>query len=134
MIEYRHDPAANRTVFMEVNGRFWGSLPLAYHSGAHFAWYNYAVLGRGVIPEPSSVTSSIRCRYMVPEVRHLWRNMMRSDEIQNNQLIFNRGKEILSFIIDFLRPRTRYYAWSWRDPIPRIIDLLFICKKTLKGG
>src|SRR5690242_13512806 len=29
MVEYRHDPATKRSVLMEVNGRFWGSYPLA---------------------------------------------------------------------------------------------------------
>jgi len=29
---------------MEINGRFWGSLPLAYYSGAEFGWLTYSVL------------------------------------------------------------------------------------------
>src|SRR5690606_28748671 len=47
MVEYRYDPGRGRYVLMEINGRFWGSQPLAYHCGAHFAWEGYrrAVLG-----------------------------------------------------------------------------------------
>lgn len=35
---------------MQINGRFWGSLPLAYHSNAPFGRYTYQVLGLGQVP------------------------------------------------------------------------------------
>jgi predicted ATP-grasp superfamily ATP-dependent carboligase len=41
MVEFRRDFATGRTVFMEVNGRFWGSLALSIHAGLDFpcrAW------------------------------------------------------------------------------------------------
>jgi predicted ATP-grasp superfamily ATP-dependent carboligase len=34
MVEYRYDPATGRAALMEINGRFWGSLPLACQAGA----------------------------------------------------------------------------------------------------
>src|SRR6185437_10637525 len=36
MVEYRHDRATGETALMEVNGRFWGSLPLAVAAGMDF--------------------------------------------------------------------------------------------------
>ena len=36
MIEYRYDPADGKYWIMEVNGRFWGSLPLAIEAGMDF--------------------------------------------------------------------------------------------------
>ena len=36
MVEYRHDPLSGQYWLMEVNGRFWGSLPLATAAGADF--------------------------------------------------------------------------------------------------
>lgn len=36
MIEFKHDTRSGRTVLMEVNGRFWGSLQLAVESGVDF--------------------------------------------------------------------------------------------------
>ena len=36
MVEYRYDPAQRRAVLMEINGRFWGSQPLAYHARGAF--------------------------------------------------------------------------------------------------
>lgn len=36
MVEFRHDAATGRWFMMELNGRFWGSLPLAQFAGVDF--------------------------------------------------------------------------------------------------
>ena len=36
MIEYKYDPKTNKYYLIEVNGRWWGSLPLAIHAGVDF--------------------------------------------------------------------------------------------------
>jgi biotin carboxylase len=48
MFEFRVDRASGRHVLLEVNPRFWGSLPLATASGADFPglWWDLAVNGR----------------------------------------------------------------------------------------
>jgi protein-tyrosine-phosphatase/predicted ATP-grasp superfamily ATP-dependent carboligase len=53
MVEFRVDPATGRTAFLEINGRFWGSLPLAIAAGADFPlWlYQMLVLGRREFPQ-----------------------------------------------------------------------------------
>ena len=71
MVEYRLDPRSGRAALMEINGRFWGSLPLAYHAGVPFAWFTYAVLVLGVVPAPPRYRAGVRCRFMVPETRRL---------------------------------------------------------------
>src|SRR5216684_4098791 len=39
MVEFKLDPATGRFVLIEINGRFWGSLPLALSAGADFDWF-----------------------------------------------------------------------------------------------
>jgi predicted ATP-grasp superfamily ATP-dependent carboligase len=51
MFEYRHSPATGQTVLLEVNPRFWGSLPLALAAGADFPAWLYAMLVEGREPE-----------------------------------------------------------------------------------
>lgn len=48
MFEFRVDRASGRHVLLEVNPRFWGSLPLAVAAGADFPalWWDLAVHGR----------------------------------------------------------------------------------------
>lgn len=45
MFEFRHDPRSDRTVLLEVNPRFWGSLSLAVAAGADFP----ALLSRMIV-------------------------------------------------------------------------------------
>jgi protein-tyrosine-phosphatase/predicted ATP-grasp superfamily ATP-dependent carboligase len=44
MVEFRVDPSTGRWVFLEINSRFWGSLPLAVACGADFPYYLYGLL------------------------------------------------------------------------------------------
>lgn len=53
MFEYRHSPASGQTILLEVNPRFWGSLPLALAAGADFPAWLYAMLVEGAEPEPA---------------------------------------------------------------------------------
>jgi predicted ATP-grasp superfamily ATP-dependent carboligase/protein-tyrosine-phosphatase len=49
MFEFRLDPRSGRHVLLEVNPRFWGSLPLAVAAGADFPalWWDLALHDRG---------------------------------------------------------------------------------------
>jgi predicted ATP-grasp superfamily ATP-dependent carboligase len=132
MVEYRFDPAAGEAYLMEVNGRFWGSLPLAYHSRAPFAWLTYCVLGNGQLVEVAEPAEGLRCRFMIPEIKRLGRILFQSRAIQDKALRFNKAAEILSFALDFLSPRTRYYVFSLHDPKPFLADLFFSLKGLLK--
>ena len=123
MVEYRYDPVSGRSVFMEVNGRFWGSLPLAHYSGAPFAWLTVATAGGrdvGVLPAPRT---DLRCRFVIPELKRLARLVFQPQLIQDRSLHFDRLYEIGGFFADFLRLRTRYYVFSTRDMLPFFADM-----------
>lgn len=123
MVEYRYDPATDSARLMEVNGRFWGSLPLAYHAGAPFAWLTYAVLGNGAQVSIGPYRAGLRCRFMVPEIKRLMRILFQAGHIQDRSLVFNRPRELWGFLADFFNPRTRYYVFSLRDSEPFFADL-----------
>jgi len=44
MVEYKHNPTEGTACLMEINGRFWGSLPLASFSGVNFPYALYQLL------------------------------------------------------------------------------------------
>lgn len=50
MVEFMRTPAGDYYV-IEVNGRYWGSLPFAINSGVNIPWYHYLYLC-GVDPSP----------------------------------------------------------------------------------
>jgi predicted ATP-grasp superfamily ATP-dependent carboligase len=73
MVKYRHDSASGESALMEINGRFWGSVPLAYQSGAPFPTLCYRLLGINTSVAIAPYRSGVRCRFMVPEARRLAR-------------------------------------------------------------
>ena len=145
MVEYRYDPATDNAVLMEINGRFWGSLPLAFHAGAPFVWFAYSVMGLGRVPPTEPYRSGLVCRFLVPEARRLWTVLFRRDRIQNRSLRFSAWREAAHYLLGFFHPRTRYYVLWWRDPWPFFADGWSIAgmavakltrpvRRRLKGG
>ncbi|MDF2177306.1 hypothetical protein P2G88_03490 [Aliiglaciecola sp. CAU 1673] len=134
MVEYRYDPKENRAVLMEINGRFWGSYPLAYHANAPFAWFSYQVLGLGKTPRQEPLNEHIRCRNLLVELKRLYRICFRADLIQDKSRHFSRLATFARVFTDFFSPSTRYYLFDWRDPKPAMMDLLGMLKKLLRIG
>ncbi|MEO7493619.1 MAG: hypothetical protein ABIT83_02700 [Massilia sp.] len=123
MVEYRFDPLTGEAALMEINGRFWGSLPLAYHAGAAFPWYTYQLLGLGQAPRVKPYKGGMRCRFMVPETKRLARILFQQGAIADRNVSFKRVPELLEYLVDFVRPSTRYYVFSLRDPAPFFADV-----------
>jgi predicted ATP-grasp superfamily ATP-dependent carboligase len=132
MVEYRHDPHTGKTALMEVNGRFWGSLPLAYHAGVPFAWFTYAVLGLGIRPDPPTYRPGLRCRYMIPETRRLLTLIRHRGRTQNRALSFSVAGEVIEYLRQFLSPSSRYFVFTFADPGPFFADLRFVLRNVLR--
>jgi predicted ATP-grasp superfamily ATP-dependent carboligase len=110
MVEYRHDPATGQFVLMEVNGRFWGSLPLARHAGAHFAWAHYAH-AFGLPFEAEPVRTGTKARFLIPETRRLLR-ILKTGEAEG------RLSALASWMGAGLDPKLRHYVYDAKDPAP----------------
>lgn len=133
MVEYRHDPASGESALMEVNGRFWGSLPLAWHAGARFPSMMHTLWGRRqpLAPAPAlAYRSGVRCRYMLPETKRLLRILFAQHKIADKNLRFRRLPELLGYLGGFVRPRSRYYVFTLADARPFFSDLGQMLKKA----
>jgi predicted ATP-grasp superfamily ATP-dependent carboligase len=123
MVEYRFDPLNNRSVLMEINGRFWGSFPLAVQCGAGFALLAHYVQGQGKPATLGQLQGRWRCRMVGTEVKRLFRILLQSDKIRDPYFIQRPRHELLRFIVDFFRSNVSYYIWSADDPAPFFKDL-----------
>ncbi len=129
MVEYRFNPSTGRLVLMEINGRFWGSQPLAYQAGAYFAWEQYrrVLLGATVdLPEPRS---GITSRFMVPETRRLVEVALRRNRIADPFFFATPLRDALSFAAGFVDPRSKFYVFDWDDPRPFLDDVAAMLRK-----
>jgi predicted ATP-grasp superfamily ATP-dependent carboligase len=134
MVEYRHDPVSGRSWLMEINGRFWGSIPLAYHCGAHFGWETYAraMLGNEAAMQGRCSADAVnlrRARYLIPDAKALM-IMLRNGKAP----VFRRIGAAAQFTVDFFDPRVRWFVWSWRDPAPFFADLAGVVRKVWPLG
>ena len=132
MVEYRHDPDNDRYWLMEVNGRFWGSQPLAWHCGAHFAWEAYRRVVLGQTDPARAPRDDLRARYMVPETKRLGRILLRSRTIDDPYFRRRPLAELAGYLMGFLDPRSRYYVWSWHDFRPWLRDMAQIVRKAVR--
>jgi predicted ATP-grasp superfamily ATP-dependent carboligase len=123
MVEYRFDPNTGRAVLMEINGRYWGSYPLAMHSGANFSLISYSLESGLGIPTLHHACEEIRCRMVVTELKRLWRLWFQSHLIADRSFKIKRISESFRFIRDFFRPRVFYYVWDGDDPGPFVEDM-----------
>jgi predicted ATP-grasp superfamily ATP-dependent carboligase len=128
MVEYRYDEFTNQYNFMEINGRFWGSLPLAYYSGVSFATGLVRTMGENK-PYELQPYELKQCRYMIPEVHRLVRILFQSNKIVDPNFKVSKIKEVARFFTLFFQPNCRYYIFSFSDPKPFFMDTYFAIKK-----
>jgi peptidoglycan/LPS O-acetylase OafA/YrhL/predicted ATP-grasp superfamily ATP-dependent carboligase len=128
MVEYRYDPDTGQAALMEVNGRFWGSLPLACRAGASFPWYCYQALGlRREAVATAPYRAGVRCRFMIADTKRLLHLLLRRGGggagARTQALKVSRLGELAGYLLEFLRPSACYFVHDWRDPKPLWHDL-----------
>jgi predicted ATP-grasp superfamily ATP-dependent carboligase len=122
MIECKRDAATGRHVFMEVNGRLWGSLQLAIDAGLDFPAILVACATGSPPPANVSFTPGIRTRWFWGDVDHLYLRMLK-----NSRALHLEGGEPSRWAVlrDFFRVRPRQdhaEIWRWRDPGPAVLE------------
>jgi predicted ATP-grasp superfamily ATP-dependent carboligase/peptidoglycan/LPS O-acetylase OafA/YrhL len=132
MVEYRYDPSSGRAALMEVNGRFWGSLPLAVQAGASFPWYCYQAMGLRQDVKSKPYRAGVRCRLMTAETRRLLHLLTRPASGGATVLKVSRLGELFGYLLEFVRPGSGYFVHHWRDPAPLWRDLRYTILQRLR--
>lgn len=130
MVEYRYDPASGEARLMEINGRYWGSFPLAVHCGAGFALYAYFVTGLGRTLDLPAPRTDLRCRMVATELKRLVRILFQPGAIVDRRFVRKPLAEIARFALDFVRPHVRYYLMCTDDPGPLVQDIVNLSRRS----
>jgi|HubBroStandDraft_6_1064221.scaffolds.fasta_scaffold00052_14 predicted ATP-grasp superfamily ATP-dependent carboligase len=129
MVEYRQQ-AGSRAVFMEVNGRFWHSLPLACYAGVDFPVLLARLAEHGDVESNSGYSFNVRCRWFLGDVRHLV-------EVWKGPPAGYPGTYPgrLGTLFDVLTPvpGTYHDLFQWRDPLPEFGDWVGLFRRLPQG-
>lgn len=123
MVEYRYDAATGSALLMEVNGRFWGSLPLADYAGADFPYLFYRSSSRELSPIPYK--TGLKARDLPGDTRWLLSALRNG----NGSRLAALGAYVRAF-----GPNVRYYVWSLSDPLPAIQLFMLGCLRRVPAS
>jgi predicted ATP-grasp superfamily ATP-dependent carboligase len=129
MVEFKVDSDSLTPFLMEMNGRFWGSLPLSIAAGVDVPYLYYTYATGGEVPmETVRARDGIVTRHFLGDVRHLARTLFSRDKMRS-LLYPHRLKALRDF---FSLPKgTRSDVWSWRDPAPAFMEIIDVLKKKV---
>src|SRR5215472_12328218 len=87
MVEFRFDPACDRFVLIEINGRFWGSLPLAVAARADFPLWLYQMWVEGRDQFPAKTRVGLYCRNLLNDLDWISENLRAQGTIPTSRVI-----------------------------------------------
>ncbi len=123
MVEFREDVRSGIPKIMEVNGRFWNSLPLAIASGVDFPRLLVESFMGGRVEFSEEYRENVVCRWLLGDVNHLGRVLMGRPKGFTSDFP-DRAQTILAFLRDCINPNINYDVWSLKDPIPFFVEIL----------
>lgn len=120
MVEFKHEPRSGAFRLMEINGRFWGSLPLAIAAGADFPAMLHELMTTGEVRERPPARTGVLCRHLARDldwVEHVLRKAAPPQLVR----LPSHG-QVLRDSLSVLSPRHHFDVQSWRDPWPGLVD------------
>lgn len=122
MVEFKWDEASDRFWLLEINGRFWGSLPLALAAGVDFPYYLYQLAVDETPCPPASYPAGVMARDAVAELKHFVKVMtggagVRLATLRQAPTILHPWKASFNWTPDDPEPGRR----EWRHVVGRAL-------------
>ena len=121
MLEFKLNPRTGQWVFLEINARFWGSLPLAVAAGIDFPWYLYQLLVHGTREFNRSYGIGLYCRDWTGDI-DWFRGNLRADH-SDPYLHTVPITKVFSEFANILTLRERSDTFTLDDPYPAFRDI-----------
>jgi len=120
MLEFRKNLDRNESVLIEINGRFWGSLPLAVAAGADFPYYLYQLLVENKKTFPQAYTRDLFCRSLTEDLYWMY------DEFGSIKSLRNRSgfvRKTMEEFFNIILLRERNDTLVLDDPKPGVMEI-----------
>lgn len=129
MVEYKVAPEGARLI--EINGRVWGSLPLAVHSGMDFpARLADLLLGPATVGEPAEETQydvGVYARNL--ELDLMWIASVLRGRRRHPCLDPPPRRQALAALFQLVNPKYKFDILSLDDPAPAFVEIAKIVRK-----
>ncbi len=122
MVEFKVNPATGEWVLIEVNARFWGSLPLALAAGADFPLALFDLLVERRRPPVKPYRANLYCRNWHADFNWQFANL-RADHADPTLASRPVWKIIRDAVCNFCLLRERSDTLCWDDPLPALSEL-----------
>ncbi len=130
MVEFKVSPRG--VWLMEINGRVWGSLPLAVHAGMDFP----ARLVEMLLAGPDDAAQSPNAAYRVGvraqnlELELAWIASVMTRRSRARFLPMPRWRESLAALVQLFHPAYKHDILSLQDPLPGLVELVRILRRA----
>ena len=131
MVEYKQDQETGESVLMEINGRFWGSLPLAIAAGVDFPGLLFDMLVKGKKPVENKYRYHLYARNPVKDLDWLKENI-RADKKDPFKITVPMPK-VIAEIRHIALLRERWDTIVLDDPKPGVRQLSKYFGENLRG-
>lgn len=128
MVEFRQRPDGE-FVFLEVNGRFWNSLPLACYAGADFPGAVADIAEHGDCAPILDYKIGVRCRWVSGDFRHLLA-VLNGPPPGYPAEFPGRLKTLRDVLVPV--PGTYHDNFQLTDPLPELGDWLSIVQRIFE--
>jgi len=115
MVEFKLDERDNKPKLMEINPRFWGSMPLAIASGVDFPYLLYKLAINGDIEPVTSYRTGVRTRFLFSDLFACYQNFRKRPD---------KGHAIWETLQPFFDKNVNEGLLTIDDPIPAIRHLV----------
>ena len=127
MVEFKYQPTTGQFRLMEINGRFWGSLPLAVAAGANFPLMLHELMTTGQVRDHPPARIGAVCRQLARDLD--WLEQVLRKDAPPALVKLPSLREVLRDSLLVFSPRHQFDVQSLRDPWPGLVDLWRIGRK-----
>ncbi len=132
MVEFKASQAGAK--LMEINGRIWGSLPLAVHSGMDFPLRlaKYYLAETSLPPAEPVLDYAIGVRSRNLELDIGWMLTVMLGKRQASFFTMPRRREAAAAFVNLFNPTNRFDILSLTDPLPGLWEMGKIARKLVR--
>lgn len=121
MMEFKLNPDTGQWVFIEINGRFWGSLPLALAAGVDFPYYLYQMWVEGRRHFPRAYRTGVSCRNLVKDLDWITKRWLTTGHDPPFATLSRRRPPL--GLVELLTLREHSDTFVFDDPRPGFVEL-----------